>query len=42
MSKKDFAAMTTSKNIWTPTAKQSVMLSSVASYILFGGSRGGG
>ena len=30
------------KNIWIPTTKQSVMLSSVASYILFGGSRGGG
>lgn len=24
--------------IWTPTAKQKIMLSSIASYILFGGS----
>jgi len=30
------------KNTWTPTAKQNIMLSSTADYILFGGSRGGG
>jgi hypothetical protein len=35
--------MTSTNQItWTPTDKQKIMLSSTASYILFGGSRGGG
>ena len=28
--------------VWKPTAKQEIMLSSTADFILFGGSRGGG